>query len=183
MLDEGKMVIDGDGNRKGKLVATDDDNGKKKRRKMRESFEMEYLGTLLTLIIFALGFASGWLISAAVKATLTKTYEKVYDPDTVLPDEGVSGNVVWTMWVAFIVALIVSTLIMTFLSRTVTNLRAKKKEIFKKWKLELEEQDKEIDKELEIMNDKDGKGGRTVSNVTDDIEEEVNEDKTEIEMQ
>ena len=176
VLDEGK-----DGK-----VSDDDDNnnGKKKRRSKRESFEMEYLSELLSLLIFAMQFASGWLISAAVKATLTKTYEKVYDPDTVLPDEGVSGDVVWTMWLAFGIALIASTLIMTYLSKVVTAARKGKHEIFKKWEQELKERDDEIDQELGVKDN-----GRT-NNATDDREEEDesvglsgDKDKTEVEMQ
>ena len=150
-----------------------DDNEKEKvNRNQRESFCLEFMEKTVDLVIYAVGFASGWLISAAVKALLVKSYEGIYNPDAITE---ISGDVVWSMWVAFFCALVISTLIMTYLSKIVSNIRKKRKEIFDKWEKELAQVDEKIEEKLEeiglIVNDGgDDDAGQT--NVTKDVKEE-----------
>eukprot|EP01083_Nonionella_stella_P050497 134321_1 len=146
----------------------ENDNEKDKvQRGWRESFVLEYCGQFIDLIVYALGFASGWLIAAAVKAMLVKSYEGVYDPEQV---RDISGDVVWSMWLAFFIALAISVLIMTFLTKITTAVRKKKHEVFDKWKQELEANDEKIDRELEILHTKD----------KDDKEQKEEEEETEL---
>merc|ERR1712129_288088 len=80
----------------------------------------------------------------------------------------ISGDVVWSIWVAFVCALVVSTLIMTYLSRVVKRIRARRYIIFGKWRQELKQVDAQIDDELkELKVD----GGKT--SVTQDVKEET----------
>eukprot|EP01084_Bolivina_argentea_P201441 344326_1 len=98
---------------------------------------------------------------------LVKSYEGVYDPEQV---RDISGDVVWSMWLAFFIALAISVLIMTFLTKITTAVRKKKHEVFDKWKQELEANDEKIDRELEILHTKD----------KDDKEQKEEEEETEL---
>merc|ERR1712129_659281 len=132
-------------------------------RTQRESFLLEYAEQFIDLMLFATSFAAGWLISSAVSALLVKSYEGIYSPDEITE---ISGDVVWSIWVAFVCALVVSTLIMTYLSRVVKRIRARRYKIFGKWRRELQHVDAQIDDELkELKVD----GGKT--NVTQDVKE------------
>merc|ERR1712048_329354 len=91
-------------------------------RKRGEAFVYDYGTHLVDLMIFALGFASGWLLSAAVKAVLALTYEGVYDPDDV-DTEADTTEYLLSIWGAFAIVLVVSTLIMTYLSKVVNAVR------------------------------------------------------------
>jgi len=178
VLSNGKLMLSGDGNRDGR-AGDDDNNGKDKARRRRESFEMEFLECLVDLVLFSLSFASGWLIGAAVKALVIRSYGKVYSTDTV---DDTSGNIVWTAWLAFGIAMGFSTVLMTVLSNSVSVIRKKKHEILDRWKKELEEneQDVDVDQNMKDMEDKlDGgrhagqrKEKEEVPNATDVEEEE-----------
>ena len=135
-----------------------------------ESFMYEYLTQLVDVLLLSLSFSSGWLVSAAVKAMLIKTYSGVYDPDEVTD---VSGDVIWSVWLAFVIALLASVLVMTYLSKLVQKLRQQKHELLESWKQELEQgdKDKDKDKEVEIVA-----GGGRAQNVTDDPQEVQEED-------
>merc|ERR1712129_236124 len=133
-------------------------------RTQRESFLLEYAEQFIDLMLFATSFAAGWLISSAVIALLVKSYEGIYSPDEITE---ISGDVVWSIWVAFVCALVVSTLIMTYLSRVVKRIRARRHEIFGKWRRELKQVDENIDDELKELK---VHGGKT--NVTQVVKEE-----------
>ena len=154
VLDEGKRTKRGGGDESESEESADsddddDDDSKNKVDPLRgESFVYEYMTQFVDLMVFALGFASGWLVSAAVKATLIKSYEGIYDPDEV---EQISDDVIWSVWVSFFIALAVSTLTMTYLSKLVQTVRRRKYEHFAKWRKELEELDEQIDKKLEVI--------------------------------
>jgi len=145
-----------------------------------ESFMYEYFTQWVDLMLYALNFASGWLVSAAVKAVLIKTYSGVYDPDEV---EEVSDDVIWSVWVAFVIALIVSVVVMTYLSKVVQKLRVWRHELFEGWRQEMEmEKERNAEEKEEVETG----AGRT-SNITDDPqqqdEEENGKAETEIEME
>merc|ERR1719384_712041 len=101
---------------------TDDETQESVDRERGETFLYNYGTHLVDLLLFALGFASGWLLSAAVKAVLALAYEGVYDPDDV-DTEADSTKYLLSIWGAFFIVLIISTLIMTYLSRVVNAVR------------------------------------------------------------
>eukprot|EP01084_Bolivina_argentea_P064152 117038_1 len=101
-----------------------------------------------------MGISGGYLISAAVKYTLVEIYSGIYNPEEV---EEVSSDILWSIYLAFFIVLIVSALIMTYLSRFIKAARSEKHKIFKRWKEELEKSDENIDKKLTIMNNEENK--------------------------
>jgi len=158
----------------------DDNNGKMKRMRRRESFWLEFLKSLIDLLLFALSFASGWLVAAAVKATVTKSYEKVYTTDTVV-DSG--SNVVWTLWLAFFIALVVSAVVMAFLTGVVKTAREAKYAALEVLEKTLEEEDNAAGQASLVEQKYTNNSAETEEKNPTDDKEERTENVTEVEME
>ena len=109
-------------------VLENDEEEKEKATKSYE-FSVLYAKELIELTVYAMGVAAGWTGSAATKAMLIEIYEGTYDPDTT---DDISGEVLWSAWLAFVVALIVSTAIMRVLSTIQDRRKAARREEMKK---------------------------------------------------
>ena len=116
------------------------------------------------------------------------TYEGVYDPDDV-DTEADSVGYLCSIWAAFFIALIISALVMTYLSRVVNRLREGRREIFQRWQDELENLDEVIDDKLEDLgiggdddeneNGDGGDDGNAAAGVTTNIEAMIHEEDQE----
>ena len=109
-------------------VLENDEEEKKKASKSYE-FSVLYAKELIELTIAAWGVAAGWTAPSAIKAMLIEIYDGTYDPDTT---DDVSGEVLWSVWIAFVIALLVSTAIMRVLSSIQEKKKAARREAMKK---------------------------------------------------
>merc|ERR1712154_407491 len=90
-----------------------------------------------------------------------------------------------SIWGAFLICLIISTVIMTYLSRLVNKVRDQRRVIFERWQNDLEKLDDQIDEKLDDLSsggDDDEDGDNNGDAGGDGATKNVNQEQTEKEI-